>query len=163
MKRLTERDEYGNADIIGVGAELQLDLAFEEMNRVTKALNRLAAYEETGFTPEEIKELSSWGRCGESIIGHCNMENVVSDLQSENARLKDTNKALESSLYNAEMNLSHMQSLLDKAVEDLENLIDCHCACSYCANLMPDGTCEAERKYGVCTCLPKWRGLEESE
>ena len=52
-----------------------------------------------------------------------------------------------------------LKSERDKAVGDLENLIDCHCACNYCANLMPDGACEAERKYGACTCLPKWRGL----
>ena len=55
MNRLTERDEYGNADIIGVDSEdLQLNLDFEGFNRVTEALNRLAAYEDTGLEPEEI-------------------------------------------------------------------------------------------------------------
>lgn len=48
MKRLTKRDEYGNADIIGVdSSELQLNLEFEELNKVTDALNRLATYEDT--------------------------------------------------------------------------------------------------------------------
>ena len=55
MKRLTSRDEYGNANIIGVDSEdLQLNLKFDEFNRVTDALNRLAAYEDTGMEPEEI-------------------------------------------------------------------------------------------------------------
>lgn len=47
MKRLTQRDEYGNADIIGVdSADLQLNLGFDEFNLVTAALNRLAFYED---------------------------------------------------------------------------------------------------------------------
>lgn len=46
-ERLTERDEYGNADIIGVdGVDLQGNLLYEEMNRVTFALNKLAEYED---------------------------------------------------------------------------------------------------------------------
>lgn len=56
MNRLTERDEYGNADIIGVDSEdLQLNLDFEGFNRVTEALNRLAAYEDTEIEPEEVE------------------------------------------------------------------------------------------------------------
>lgn len=47
MERLTERDEFGNADIIGVGSEdLQLNLDFEQMNKVTNALNKLAQFED---------------------------------------------------------------------------------------------------------------------
>ena len=53
MERLTERDEFGNADIIGVDSEdLQLNLDFEQMNKVTDSLNKLAEYEdleETGM------------------------------------------------------------------------------------------------------------------
>ena len=46
-KRLTERDEFGNADIIGVSsADIQLNLNFAEFNRVTNALNNLADYED---------------------------------------------------------------------------------------------------------------------
>ena len=45
--RLTERDEYGNADIIGVdSADLQLNLEFDQLNLVTDALNKLADYED---------------------------------------------------------------------------------------------------------------------
>ena len=58
MKRLTERDEYGNADIIGViSADLQGNLDYDEMNAVTEALNRLAEYEDTGLEPDEIARL----------------------------------------------------------------------------------------------------------
>lgn len=47
MERLTERDEFGNADIIGVDSEeLQCNLTFDEFNRVTNELNRLAQYED---------------------------------------------------------------------------------------------------------------------
>ena len=58
MERLTEYDEYGNTDIIGVdSANFQLNLEFKEFNLVTDALNKLSAYEDTGLTPEEIKGL----------------------------------------------------------------------------------------------------------
>lgn len=46
-KRLTERDEFGNADIIGVDSmKLQGCLTFEELIISTKALNRLAELED---------------------------------------------------------------------------------------------------------------------
>ena len=35
---------------------MQLNLDFEDFNRVTNALNRLAEYEETGFPPTEIAD-----------------------------------------------------------------------------------------------------------
>ena len=65
MERLTERDEYGNADIIGVhgvvltgylSAEERF-LNAEELNLVTDALNRLAAYEDSGLTPAGVSKL----------------------------------------------------------------------------------------------------------
>ncbi|RKI90456.1 hypothetical protein D7V94_13580 [Parablautia intestinalis] len=47
MKRLTERDEFGNADIIGVDSmDLQCNLSGEEFNKITKVLNKLAEYED---------------------------------------------------------------------------------------------------------------------
>lgn len=50
MDRLTERDEFGNADIIGVDSQdLTEALDFDQLNLVTEALNRLAAYEDTGL------------------------------------------------------------------------------------------------------------------
>lgn len=60
MDRLTERDEYGNADIIALSdvmPELYAELSFSETNALTAALNRLAAYEDTGLSPEEINTL----------------------------------------------------------------------------------------------------------
>ena len=47
MERLTQYDEFGNADIIGVDSEeLQINLDYAELNRVTNALNKLAKYED---------------------------------------------------------------------------------------------------------------------
>ena len=47
IERLTKRDEFGNADIIGVDSQdLQCNLEFDGLNKVTDALNRLAYYEE---------------------------------------------------------------------------------------------------------------------
>lgn len=44
---MTRRDEFGNADIIGVnGADPQGKLRYVEFNRATAALDRLATYEE---------------------------------------------------------------------------------------------------------------------
>ena len=56
MQRMTERDEFKNADIIGVDSEtLCGNLSFDEMNLVTAALNRLAAYEDTGLSTREVR------------------------------------------------------------------------------------------------------------
>lgn len=57
MKRLTKRDEYGNADIIALSdimPDLYDGLSFSETNALTAALNRLAAYEDTGLLPVDI-------------------------------------------------------------------------------------------------------------
>lgn len=62
MNRLTERDEYGNADIIALSdvmPELYAELSFSETNALTNALNRLADYEDTGLTPEEITAMKA--------------------------------------------------------------------------------------------------------
>ncbi len=59
MKRLTVYDEYGNADIIGVDiSDLQQTYSFKEFNLITDALNRLAAYEDTGKEPKEIYDMA---------------------------------------------------------------------------------------------------------
>ncbi len=62
MNRLTERDEFGNADIIALSdimPEIYAGLSFSETNALTDVLNRLADYEDTGLTPEEIKALQA--------------------------------------------------------------------------------------------------------
>ncbi|WP_298021068.1 hypothetical protein [uncultured Dysosmobacter sp.] len=65
MERLTERDEYGNADIIALSdmmPKLYAKLSYSETNALTDALNRLAAYEDTGLEPEEVEALKK-GTC----------------------------------------------------------------------------------------------------
>ena len=62
MDRLTERDEFGNADIIvlsDIMPELYDELSFSETNALTDVLNRLATYEDTGLTPEEITAMKA--------------------------------------------------------------------------------------------------------
>lgn len=62
MKRITERDEFGNANIIGVeSSDLQLNLGFEELNKVTAALNKLAEYEELEEKGKLIKPFVGLG------------------------------------------------------------------------------------------------------
>ena len=54
MSRLTERDEFGNADIIGLESYLFCgDMSYEEINLFTNALNKLAAYEDA----EELERI----------------------------------------------------------------------------------------------------------
>lgn len=62
MERLTELDEYGNADIVALSdvmPELYAGLSFSETRALTDALNRLAAYEDTGLEPGEVKDFYS--------------------------------------------------------------------------------------------------------
>lgn len=67
MDRLTERDEYGNADIIALSdimPDIYSGLSFSETNALTAALNRLAAYEDTGLSPEKIAAMKATGVTG---------------------------------------------------------------------------------------------------
>ncbi len=60
MKRLTERDEFGNADIIALSdimPDIYDGLSFSDTNALTDVLNRLADYEDTGLSPKEIAAL----------------------------------------------------------------------------------------------------------
>ena len=50
MNRLTMYDEFGNADIIALADDMPAvyeGLSFSEMNALTKAINKLAAYEDS--------------------------------------------------------------------------------------------------------------------
>ena len=74
MERLTERDEYGNAEIIALSdvmPELYAGLSFEETNALTEALNRLAAYEDTGLAPERVTELARAEKDGRLVVLPC--------------------------------------------------------------------------------------------
>lgn len=60
VNRLTEWDEFGNADVIALSdmmPEIYAELSFSETNALTEALNRLAKYEDIGLEPEEIAEM----------------------------------------------------------------------------------------------------------
>jgi len=106
MKRLTEHDEFGNADIIQAsGNEWQGELDYETLVAVTEGLNRLADYEDTGLMPEEIKSLIS--DAGINIA----MRNR--ELKVENDRLK---KALEQAQADT--------AILRDALEQINNLIE---------------------------------------
>ncbi len=71
MERLTQRDEYGNADIIAISdmmPELYAELSFSETNALTDALNRLAAYEDSEMTPAEIQAfIELWKKAAERV------------------------------------------------------------------------------------------------
>lgn len=54
MDRFTERDKFGNVDVIGVDSyDLQILLGVDNFNKVANALNKLAEYEDL----EEQKKL----------------------------------------------------------------------------------------------------------
>lgn len=59
-KRLTERDEFGNADIIGLDSnELACALDFDGLNKLTFALNKLASLEDKIESGELISTVQS--------------------------------------------------------------------------------------------------------
>jgi len=78
---MTERDEFGNTDIMGIdSADLQLNLNFDEFNKVTDALNRLAQYEDLKLMPEEIKSLLHDGGISIAMRNH-NLSVQVAKMQ----------------------------------------------------------------------------------
>jgi hypothetical protein len=82
--RLTKRDEYGNADIIGVdSADLQLNLEFNGLNLVTAALNKLAAYEDAEAEGRLVvlKKASARAYIDPDLVAE--KEEVCSSLQSQ--------------------------------------------------------------------------------
>ena len=62
MNRLTERFNNGQAAVMGCGENCKYDYKYcrnhyEECPEINKIYERLAEYEDTGLTPEEIIEL----------------------------------------------------------------------------------------------------------
>lgn len=53
-----------------------------------------------------------------------------------------------------------LEKTLQKAVDDLEELIDYYHACTYCAHNLLGYSCKLALKYGEGTCSAKWRGKE---
>lgn len=78
MKRLTERDEFGNADIIGVDSmDLQCNLSYEEFNKVTNALNKLAEYEDLEEQGNML--IKAYEICLAQECKHCGLKKYVVD------------------------------------------------------------------------------------
>ena len=106
-KRLTERDEFGNADIIGVGSEiLTCVLDFDELNKLTFALNKFADLEDKiesgeivdrneyldrfmsakGISRLTDKEIEFFAKHNARVRGNADAE--ITRLTAENAELK---------------------------------------------------------------------------
>lgn len=89
-KRLTQRDEFGNAEIIALSdtmPELYAGLSFSETNALTYALNKLADYEdkeENGEAPPtaDVQEVrhAEWvlqeNKHPEAVCSNCGREVV---------------------------------------------------------------------------------------
>jgi rubrerythrin len=94
-ERLTVRDEYGNADIIGVdSADLQLNLGFKELNIVTNTLNRLAEFEDIGLSPEEIIGMKSLCEKTYDDLRH-RVNTAEKEVEQLRAELERTKKLVE--------------------------------------------------------------------
>lgn len=65
MERLTWRGKRGiNADIIGIDiSDMCGNLTIYKIGILESAIDRLAAYEESALTPEEVMELAKIVRC----------------------------------------------------------------------------------------------------
>lgn len=145
MGRLTERDEFGNADIIGVdSSDLQLNLEFYELYRVTEALNRLAAYEDTGRKPNEIAALDYDVAMLKQSARHANqltVENNQLRAELEQVKiekdwwLKDFNRL---NVVNREqvsalnLMIEQVKAERDAAVECLTNHVRWNECCEFC-------------------------------
>ena len=62
MERLTERFDNGQAAVMGCGKNCKYDYKYcrnhyEECPEINKIYERLAEYEDTGLTPEQVMEL----------------------------------------------------------------------------------------------------------
>lgn len=77
-KRLTERDEHDSV-------RLRRMLRFDVAGAMEYALNRLAAYEDTGITPEEIKELAQARDDGWLAVLPCKVGASVYDISDGTA------------------------------------------------------------------------------
>ena len=128
-KRLTERDEFGNADIIGVDSGiLATDLSFDELNKLTFALNKFADLEdkiESGELVDRNEYLDRLmaakgiSRLTDKEIAFFAKHNarVRGNADAEIARLTAENTELRASLSKMETVEKELRDRLDKAVE----------------------------------------------
>lgn len=79
MERLTEWDEFDNADIIALGdmmPEIYAKLSFSEANALTEALNRFAKYEDA-MSLERAQELAQAEKDGRLVVLPFKMGDMV--------------------------------------------------------------------------------------
>lgn len=79
MERLTEWDEYGNADIIALSdvmPEIYAELSFSETNDLTDALNCLAAYEDA-MALDRVQKLARAEKDGRLVVLPCKVGDKV--------------------------------------------------------------------------------------
>lgn len=72
MERLTERFDNGQAAVMGCGENCKYDYKYcrnhyEDCPEINKIYERFAEYEDTGLTPEEIRELKERNTPKEAI------------------------------------------------------------------------------------------------
>lgn len=137
MRRLTERDEYGNADVIAIdSADWQLNLNFDEFNRVTDVLNRLAAYEDNNQTPEEQAAMIAENAALQADAASCQqVKNAIiregfTDIETMIAKYKIVLLAANETSIEQDNEIESLQSQLADAerreraaVEDLQRLV----------------------------------------
>lgn len=119
MKRLTQWDEYGNADIIALDdmmPEIYAELSFSEANALTDVLNLLGTYEDTGLTPADIRDLRNefclqCGKYREAHLGRCDGCRWRMEPESEEVEAAKAARRL----------------AVQQAIEQLENLRE-HCS-----------------------------------
>lgn len=73
--------------------------------------------------------------------------------------VNDIEEAIETAIV-LKSKVEDLEKTLQKAVDDLEELIDYYHACTYCAHNLPGYSCKLALKYGEGTCSAKWRGKE---
>lgn len=77
MERLTERFDNGQAAVMGCGENCKYDYKYcrnhyEDCPEINRLYERLAEYENTGLTPEQIRELKErdTAKAPEEFDGH---------------------------------------------------------------------------------------------
>lgn len=128
-KRLTERDEFGNADIIGVGSEiLASTLDFDELNKLTFALNKFADLEDKIESGELVVRNEYLDRLmgAKDISGMTDKE--IQFFAKHNARVRENTTAEIARLTaeNAELRarLSKMETVEKELRERLDNAVE---------------------------------------
>lgn len=107
-KRLTERDEFGNADIIGLDShELVSGLHFDELNKLTSALNRFAELEDKIESGELVDRNEYLARLMTPKNASELTDKEIEFFVKHNTRVRE----------NAEAEIAALQKRLENAIE----------------------------------------------